>query len=140
MAKKFCQILHVAMITVAGVVSRKFAEHRERRRAPAARRDDREYREYLRKEQRRSRGAAAFECQRISGTRHPRCGGGIDEWGLWSTEIGEAVRGSHRASEEARSRGLRPSNGAATDHLCGNRTIRPVLSYFMKVPESASLY
>ena len=45
------------------VLSREFAEHRERRRAPAARRDDREYREYLREEQRRSRGAAAFECQ-----------------------------------------------------------------------------
>ena len=41
------------------VLSREFAEHRERRRAPAARRDDREYREYLREEQRRSRGAAA---------------------------------------------------------------------------------
>ena len=37
--------------------------HRERRRAPDARRDDREYREYSREEQRSSRGAAAFECQ-----------------------------------------------------------------------------
>jgi hypothetical protein len=46
-------------VTPASVLSREFAEHRERRRAPAARRDDREYREYLREEQRRSRGAAA---------------------------------------------------------------------------------